>query len=58
MAQTTAGNSHPDKQMTDAREKRKKVKFNKNFYTAGLLYKLWPKRDYRGQTVIFSGQEF
>ena len=30
MAQTTAGNSHPDKQMTDAREKRKKVKFNKD----------------------------
>lgn len=30
MAQTTAGNSHPDKQMTDARKKRKKVKFNKD----------------------------
>lgn len=30
MAQTTAGNSRPDKQMTDAREKRKKVKFNKD----------------------------
>lgn len=30
MAQTTAGNSHPDNQMTDAREKRKKVKFNKD----------------------------
>ena len=30
MAQITAGNSHPDKQMTDAREKRKKVKFNKD----------------------------
>ena len=30
MAQTTAGNSHPDKQRTDAREKRKKVKFNKD----------------------------
>ena len=30
MAQTTAGNSHPDNQMTDTREKRKKVKFNKD----------------------------
>ena len=30
MAQTTAGNSHQDKQMTGAREKRKKVKFNKD----------------------------
>ena len=30
MAQTTAGNSHPDNQMTDTREKIKKVTFNKD----------------------------
>ena len=30
MAQTTAGNSQPDKRMPDAKEKRKKVKFSKD----------------------------